>query len=554
MELRITPCGKGRSWRLWPTAETLPLGVVAESATHLLELDGLDHPNAAELRIEGMSLKALRNPSPAVARWEWQVGFHAGSVDIEIVDGSGRTYRAEIVIDPDHRKLSRLSFETMIFEAFEDMHAVCAMSPVRISVDRGTRRPGLAKIEFFRSRFDDLVRAVRKIEDSPHRHLEAVEKILPIQRATRITPADLQRSLRHPPFIKVDNPRLPPAIRNVLPARVAVRQRRSSTDNPENRAVKACLIRWRAWLDRAGRAFAVTLRKDEDREDYGMRQVWTRRCRMMSHRLGAVLNSAFFADIGEGEERVADGSSVFRSVPGYQQFSRIRRDLSYGLAAVAGDWLDMPVAQTWRLYELWAFWKLARGAALLTGTETVAIYGTEKDRDGTITLESRGVNSLTIDAGCGLRVLFQRRFTEYWTDTTRTGSFSREMIPDVAITVTTPTGCGLVVVDAKYRVDNALGDALTTIHTYRDSLVHESASGSPTPVVRGAYLVTPHLPGNFSADWKSESMPNRLFHPAYREAFRFGAATMIPGRTSIEQARDLLRQIISDSQLSLATP
>lgn len=551
MELRVTPCGKGRSWRLWPTTESVPAGAVAESSTHVLELDGLAFPDTAVLCIDGMPLKALRNPSSTAARWEWEVGFHAGSVEVEISDGHGRTHRAEIVIDPDHRKLTRLAFETMVFEAFEDMHAVCAMSPVRIGVDRGTRRPGLAKVEFFRSRFASLIASVRRISVSPHRHLEPVEKIIPIQRATRITPADLQRSLRYQPSLKVTNPRLPKSIRDALPARVAIRQRRSSVDNPENRAVKTCLERWCSWLNRAAKAFEVSPRKDEDGGDVGMRQVWARRCRTMSRQLGAELDTSFFAEIGEGDERIADGSSIFRVVPGYQQFSRIRRDLGYGLAAVAGDWLDMPLAQTWRIYELWVFWKLARAAAMLAGTGAVSIQGAEKERDGTINIAMRDEWSMALDAGRGLRVLFQRRFKEYWVDSAHTGSFSREMIPDVAITVGPPDDCGLVVVDAKYRVHNALADALTSIHTYRDALVQENGVGAPTPVVKGSYLVTPHVPGAPATNWTAESMPNRLFHPAYRGAFRFGAATMVPGRTSPEQARDLLRQILNDSGIAL---
>lgn len=550
MELRISPCGKERSWQLWPHTEAIPHGIVTESATHILDLVGLANPDNADLRIDGMQLKALRNPFPGTARWEWQVGFHAGTVEIEITDGTGKTVRSEIVIDPDHRKLNRLAFETMIFETFEDMHAVCAMSPVRIGVDRGTKRPGLAKIELFRSRFNDLLRAIRKIEESPHRHLEAVEKIIPIQRANRITPTDLQRSLRYQPLIKVDNSYLPEAIRNSIPSRIAIHQRRASTDNPENRAVKACLVRWKNWLEQAARSFEVGAFKNDDRDEAGMSHIWARRCRTMSRQIHILLRSAFFAEVGEGDERIADGSSVFRSVPGYQQFSRIRRDLNYGLAAIAGDWLDMPVAQTWRLYELWAFWKLARGATLVSGTRTVSIKGMNKDRDGTIQLGSSSSDSLTIETGHFLQVHFQRRFTEYWTDTTGTGSFSREMIPDIAITVGSPKASGLIVLDAKYRVDNNLGDALTSIHTYRDALVQESVEGTPEVIVRGAYLVTPHVPGILKDEWKSETMPNLLFHPAYRAMFRFGAATMVPGQTSAEDAKEIIQKIIEDSHMA----
>jgi hypothetical protein len=41
-------------------------------------------------------------------------------------------------------------------------------------------------------------------------------------------------------------------------------------------------------------------------------------------------------------------------------------------------------------------------------------------------------------------------------------------------------------------------------------------------------------------------MPGRLFHPAYRAGFRFGAVTLRPGMTVPEIAA-VLRQIVADA-------
>lgn len=551
MELRITPRGQARSWRLWPTQEDIPAGIVSESATHVLDLVGVGSPDDSEVRMDGMRLKALRNPNSTTARWEWDVGFHAGTAEIEIIDETHRTYRAEVTLDPDQRKLTRESFETMVFETFEDMHAICALSPVRIGFDRGTHRPSLAKVEFFRSRFEHLMKAIRIIAAAPHRHLEVTERTLPIQRLSRITPLELMRGLRRPPYIKASNARISPQLRDHLPSRVPVRQRRSAVDNPENRAVRSCLRRWRDWLERAAKSFEPKTHSGES-EDAGIQRVWVRRCRTMSRSLDRVLSESFFMEIGDGDERAADGSAIFRSVAGYQQFSRIRRDLGYGLSGVAGNWLDMPLAQTWRIYELWAFWKLARAATLLTGTSTVVVHGLKKDKDGTIRSTANGELAMGIDAGRGLQILFQRRYAEYWVDRGRTGTFSREMIPDVAIVVGPPGQEGLIVLDAKYRVESALSEALTSIHTYRDALVQETATETPARIVKGAYMVTPHVPGCIGADWKSEPMPNRLFHPHYRGTFKFGAITLIPGHTTTEHARCILQHILDDSSVGIS--
>ena len=60
----------------------------------------------------------------------------------------------------------------------------------------------------------------------------------------------------------------------------------------------------------------------------------------------------------------------------------------------------------------------------------------------------------------------------------REGSFSRTMVPDVVLAC---SGLGgperrVIVLDAKYRINDGLNDALNSIHTYRDALV-QKASG-----------------------------------------------------------------------------
>jgi hypothetical protein len=48
------------------------------------------------------------------------------------------------------------------------------------------------------------------------------------------------------------------------------------------------------------------------------------------------------------------------------------------------------------------------------------------------------------------------------------------------------------------------------------------------------------------ADFKATSMPGRLFHPQYREKFRFGAITLRPGMSAV-QLRDSLLAIVADA-------
>jgi hypothetical protein len=75
--------------------------------------------------------------------------------------------------------------------------------------------------------------------------------------------------------------------------------------------------------------------------------------------------------------------------------------------------------------------------------------------------------------------------------------------------------------------------------------VQEADSGKIKGIVTAAYLLTPHLPV-LENGYRDTAMPGRLFHPAYRADFRFGAVTLRPNMTATEVA-GALRQIVADA-------
>jgi len=102
------------------------------------------------------------------------------------------------------------------------------------------------------------------------------------------------------------------------------------------------------------------------------------------------------------------------------------------------------------------------------------------------------------------------------------------------------------VLDAKYRVETGLSEALSSIHMYRDALVcrDDDKESAIRRIVTGAYLVTPDI-YTTDAEWEDLRMPARLFHPEYRSYFRFGAITMRPGIKD-EEVISLLETIVAD--------
>lgn len=546
--LYIQAEGGGPAWQVWPVPDAVPPGTVREGASYLFELRDSDDALAADLLIDDEPVEALRSRETRNARWRWQPGFHAGMVEAVLrVPGIG-TRRFEVTTDPDLRKLTRDDFDTMVREVLEDSFALFSLSAFRKGIARqpGTRPPPLARLEFLRSRADAIVATVEAIARAPRHYLRAEDITVPAHRATRATGPEIIKSFRSG-VIRTETvtpSRLPAALKGRLPAHITLRQRRNSVDIPEHRQIKACLRSWSAWLGGVAELLAKA-GATADSEIVSTAGSWAMRARRIARRLNDVAAAGFMNEVGEGPALLRM-SSLFRNDPLYQRFYRLWQDMNLGLAALFGDFLNMPLARTYELYELWCFLRLLRAAVEeygATGVDLSNLFLGEANGGVTI-----AAGAITVPIG-GDRVLcFQRQYREYWVDDSREGSFSRTMVPDVVLAGRDLGGPErrVIVLDAKYRINDGLNDALNSIHTYRDALVQEVASGRTEGIVTAAYLLTPHVPAGLKADFKDTPVPGRLFHPEYREKFRFGAVTLRPGMSG-EELRNCLQTIVADA-------
>lgn len=546
--LYIQAEGGGPAWQVWPVPDALPPGTVREGASYLFELRDSDDALAADLLIDDAPVEALRSREPRKARWRWQPGFHAGMVEAVLrVPGIG-TRRFEVTTDPDLRKLTRDDFDAMVREVLEDTFALFSLSAFRKGIARqpGNQPPPLARLEFLRSRADAIVATVEAIARAPRHYLRAEDITVPAHRATSATGPEIIKSFRSG-VIRTETvtpSRLPAALKGRFPAHITLRQRRNSVDIPEHRQIKACLRSWSAWLGGVAELLAKAGATD-DPEIVTTAGSWAVRARRIARRLNDVAATGFMTEVGEGPALLRM-SSLFRNDPLYQRFYRLWQDMNLGLAALFGDFVNMPLARTYELYELWCFLRLLRAAVEEFGATGV-------DLSNLFLGEARG--GVTIAAGAitvpigGDRVLcFQRQYREYWVEESREGSFSRTMVPDVVLAGRDLGGPErrVIVLDAKYRINDGLNDALNSIHTYRDALVQEVASGRTEGIVTAAYLLTPHMPTGLKTDFKDTPVPGRLFHPEYREKFRFGAVTLRPGMSG-EELRTCLQTIVADA-------
>jgi hypothetical protein len=542
----------GPVWQVWPAQDVIPAGTITEASSYLFELHGGDDAFAADLFIDDVPLEALRSRRQDIALWRWMPDFHAGSVEVSLrLPGEGLR-RFEIITDPDLNKLTRSDFDAMVREILEDTYALFSLSAFHKGIARqpGNRPPPIARLEFLRSRADEILHTVAAITRSPRHFLRAEPVTVPAHRAVRATGPEILRSFRTG-LIRTETgrpSRLPAALGGRLPAQITVRRRRNSVDIPEHRQIKACLRSWAAWLSGVADVLAKTDRAD-DPDMLSTAGSWAIRARRISRRLNDATGSGFMTEVSNGATAL-QMSSLFRNDPVYHRFYRLWQDMNLGLAALFGDFLQMPLARTYQLYELWCFLRLLRAAVEEYGAPGVDLSSLfSADLTGAITISA---GAITVPVGPDKTLCFQRQYREYWIEPSGEGSFSRTMVPDVVFSDTGPGDPKrkVIVLDAKYRIREGLNEALSSIHTYRDALVHEGEGegGEVEGIVTAAYLLTPHVPV-LGSDFKSTPPPGRLFHPQYREKFRFGAITLRPGMSG-EDLRSSLRTIVEDAKRS----
>jgi hypothetical protein len=544
----------GQAWRVWPEPEPVAPGAVHETGSYVFELLGSSAAATADLLINELPLEALRTRTPDTARWRWSPGFHAGTIEVELRLPGNAPRRFEIITDPDHRKLTRDDFDAMVREILDDTFALFSLSGFRKAVVRGAggRAPPIARLEFLRSRVEEIEATIGAIVRCPRRVLTAEERVLPYHRASRATGPEVLRSFRSGRILQetAKSPRLPTQLKGFLPERIHLRQRSNSLDLPEHRQMGACLRSWAAWLSVTAEMLDRRRTRDDRELGPGV-ALWVQRCHRLSRRVTELAGAAPFTEAGEALPRLVL-SAVFRNDPLYRRFYRLWQDMNLGIAAIFGGFLNMPLARTFELYELWCFLRLVRAGAEEFGPGGLDVRDLFfDDPAGGVTLAAGAV---TVPVGSGWKLCFQKQYREFWIEPERRGSYSRAMTPDVVATwdaAGTGDAAKLIVLDAKYRIDEGLNDALSSIHTYRDALVREAESGLEEGVVTAAYLLTPHVPATLGAGYRDTPMPGRLFHPAYRRGFRFGAVTLRPGM-GLAEITGALRTIVADATTAIS--
>jgi hypothetical protein len=534
---------------VWPTVTTPESGVVTEGGTYWWRLVGADvDAFRTELKVNGLPL--ARDAESASEVWfAWTLGFNSGSADIEvrgIRPASGKSM--QVVVDPHRAKLTRQHFRMMLKDIVEDTRSLAATSGLRQGVSTGPKDLPIATIEYLLSHSRTLKAAVVELDAAHRKRLVRRTETVPLQRARRLTGRDWNLSSRTAREIPIaDVMRLPRPIRDVvrqagnrMPVRITQSAVVMDSARREHSEVLGLLHEILGLLANV-RAAQMKLRPEE-RDN-----VLLLRCGKMALQVRESLAYPVFTKV-EPARGSWSFSHLYERVEPYRSLYRIHRDIRRGISGVDGDFASVPLRETYRLYETWVSLRLVRAVKLLDPSLSTRVMFDDRKDPNRLTF-SLAATDVAFD---GRLLRFKPVFNESWKSSDGVGSYTRQMIPDIVIEFRRkgPGPRKLIVLDAKYRVDAQLNDAITSIHTYRDALIAEArppSQGTDEEIVVAGFVVVPQMPdGSMEpADWRDQSAPYVLFRRGYQNRFNLGAIVLKPGigiPTIAEMIKDLLQR------------
>src|SRR5690606_25561822 len=153
--------------------------------------------------------------------------------------------------------------------------------------------------------------------------------------------------------------------------------------------------------------------RDEDGDLQTTAGNWATRARRIARQFNEAAESGFLKEVGDAPA-VLQMTSLFRNDSVYHRFYRLWQDMNLGLAALFGDFLQMPLARTYELYELWCFLRLLRAAVQEYSPENAELGNLFiADAAGGVTISA---GSVSVPVGTDKLLCFQRQYREYWVD------------------------------------------------------------------------------------------------------------------------------------------
>lgn len=385
--------------------------------------------------------------------------------------------------------------------------------------------------------FDRLIKAVQRIEGSPHTQMHQMQRIVPAERAKKINTKTLQYLSKHPQQLVKDPANGIVQVRGerYVPTHVLDTRRVVNYDTQENRFVRWVFLR----IEQKLKDLWQILKDRKRLEDPLLSQTITR----MQKEVRRVLQFDF---LQVGTMKQMSVSLVMQMAPGYQEVYKYYVMLLKGLI-IQDDLFRLSLKDLATLYEYWCFLKIHQ--LLSNKYELVRQDIIKLDYSGVfVKLKKSASSSVTYRNPKNGEI-----FKLIYNQTLRGPTLTQK--PDNVLTLRkmeTSTEYKYVF-DAKYRLNPAEPNSpyfviydgipgpeegdINTMHRYRDAIVHsEKNSEHFERTMFGAYVLFPYP--------DEEKYKDHRFYKSIKSV-NVGAFPFLPGSTKLLE--DFLDEIILDS-------
>jgi predicted component of viral defense system (DUF524 family) len=344
------------------------------------------------------------------------------------------------------------------------------------------------RLGFLSAFWPRLSAALTLLEAAPAAALRSDTRVVPIERARRVTPKDLLRALRAGARVRIpsDSSLLATRLNGSVPRRIAERVTVATHDTPANRMVKAILVRFARDLVVTAELATVSGASFIAAEAHRLRH------RIRRHLRRDPWRSLPLAPTVPPLPASVRTYGAYRLI--HDAYRRYRRGFAF-------DWANplftLPTRETWLLYEYWCLFRVADALRALGFRATESDAFTVSRAGLTFTFVKGRASRVTFrDAqGRTLALTYNRYFPRSSAVPAGWRSRSHAMRPDIAL----EADGRLFLFDAKFRayveVDPRVGetggpanlplvDDINQMHAYRDGIFRGDVR-----VVRGAWLL-----------------------------------------------------------------
>ena len=137
--------------------------------------------------------------SRTLIQWQWNTGFYAGEVDVELLCKEKRESITYTYLHPSISKITRLQYDIMVKEIYHETRSIFALSNVKKSVSLASSSPRfpLYYLEYAHKYLSLVKKAIHQINLHPKTSLESdVRTRVPIHKAKKVSAREYFSSLR----------------------------------------------------------------------------------------------------------------------------------------------------------------------------------------------------------------------------------------------------------------------------------------------------------------------------------------------------------------------